>query len=214
MSEEKVEILNAISQPKNLSINLYPHQLVSVYEMEKREFDQRIRYGDNDPLEHWPDHALLPGYATVDEARQMENPVAVLTSGEERAARKTYPAGGKFRFVDRVAWWDRYQDEQAVVIGHYWRLYNDRISKKPRTSSSNLFSGIGPDQWLGARKKVFCVDFSVAGRANARSVTDFRLAAVRWPEATLMFDDGEELDSDYDLVAAKPNVRPWPKAAC
>ena len=179
---------------------------LALYEIEKRKFDEKIRYGDNDPLEHWPDHALLPGYATVDELRQMENPVAVLTSGEERTARKTYPAGRKFRFVDRVAWWDKYQDEQAVVIGHYWRLYNDRIPKKPRASSSNLFSGIGPDQWLGAKKKVFCVDFSVAGRANAHSATNCRLAAVRWPEATLMFDDGEELDSDYDF-AAKPNVR-------
>ncbi len=93
------------------------------YRKEQTEFDAYVHYGANDPDKHWPESKLLDGYAAVDEARQMDNPIAVLTSGEEQAASKTYPAGGKFRFVDRVAWWNHYQDEQAVVIGHYLEAF-------------------------------------------------------------------------------------------
>lgn len=167
------------------------------YRKEQESFDEYVRYGDNDPDDNWPQARLLEGYAAVNEARQMRNPIAVLTSGEERAAKKTYPAGGKFRFVDRVAWWNNYNDEQAVIIGHYWRLYNFDIVSRPRTAGIDVFKGTSPDQWLGARRNVYCVDFSVGGRGKNFSSNVCRLAAVRWPEATVMFDNGEELATDY-----------------
>lgn len=171
------------------------------YQKEQTVFDQYVEYGDNDPDIHWPDARLLKGYAAVNEARQMENPISVLTSGEERAARKTYPAGGKFRFVDRVPWWNNYHDDQAVIIGHYWRLYNFAIVKRPRTAGIDIFKDTTPDQWLGARNNVYCVDFSVGGRGSNFSSDVCRLAAVRWPEATLVFDNGEEMATNYGALS-------------
>lgn len=167
------------------------------YRKEQELFGEYVRYGHNDPGDHWQQPRLLEGYAAVNEARQMGNPIAVLTSGQERAATKTYPAGGKFRFVDRVAWWNNYRDEQAVIIGHYWRLYNFEIVKRPRASGIDVFEGTKPDQWLGPRKNVYCVDFSVGGRGKDFSSDVCRLAAVRWPEATVMFDNGAEMATDY-----------------
>jgi len=170
--------------------------LLSKFEDEHARYDALVKYERNDPDQHWPDAKLLLGYAAVNEARQMDNPIAVLTSGEERAAKKTYPAGGKFRFVDRVAWWNEYQGEQAVIIGHYWRLYDFGTIERPRAAGIDVFNGTGPDQWLGPYKNVYCVDFSVGGRGSHSSEV-CRLAAVRWPEATVMFDDGEVLETDY-----------------
>jgi hypothetical protein len=166
------------------------------YRVEQEKFDDLVRYNARDPDAHWPGATLLEGYARVNETRQMDNPIAVLTSGEERAAKKTYPAGGKFRFVDRVAWWHNYRDEQAVIIGHYWRLYNIDIVERPRAAGIDVFKGTQPDQWMGAQKNVYCVDFSVGGRGKTFGSDVCRLAAVRWPEATVMFDNGEELQTD------------------
>lgn len=171
--------------------------LLATFREEEALYDARVRFEHNDPDEHWPDAKLLPGYAAVNEARQMGNPIAVLTSGEERAATETYPAGGKFRFVNRVAWWNEYEDDQAVIIGHYWRLYDFAIVDRPRAAGVDVFKDTGPDQWLGARKKVFCVDFSVGGRGRRYAEDVCRLAAVRWPEATVMFDNGEVLETDF-----------------
>jgi len=170
-----------------------------LYKKEKTEFDDLVHFDDKDPDTHWPGAKLLPGYAMVNEARQMENPIGVLTSGEERAAKKTYPAGGKFRMVDRVAWWNNYHDKQAVIIGHYWRLYDFGIVERPRAAGIDVFKDTGPKEWLGARKNVYCVDFSVGARGSNFSSDVCRLAAVRWPEATVMFDNGEEIESHFGL---------------
>jgi len=177
----------------------------SAYDAECARFGSRIRYGLAEPERHWPDARLLPGHAWFDELKQMGNPVSVLTSGEERQALCAYPAGGKFRFVDRIPWWNDYRDERAVVVGHYWRRYHDEPHAGFRESGRDLFAGIGPDQWLGRRRRVFCADFSVAGRANGRDdprrLRECRLAALRWPEATLRFDDGEELATGFKAAA-------------
>jgi hypothetical protein len=49
---------------------------------------------------------------------------------------------------------------------------------------------------MGPRRNVFCVDYSAGGRyaERARGGTppwQTRLAALRWPECELAFDDGE-----------------------
>jgi hypothetical protein len=53
---------------------------------------------------------------------------------------------------------------------------------------------------------VFCVDYSVGGRWNARLAGEdpqqrFKLAAMRWPERRLVFDDGAQADSEEFGVA-------------
>ena len=55
---------------------------------------------------------------------------------------------------------------------------------------------MAPFAWHGQRQNVFCVDYSVGARAQARkkeqATHGFKLAALRWPERTLMFDDGQQ----------------------
>ena len=74
-----------------------------------------------------------------------------------------------------------------------------------RESGWDLFAGTGPAEWHGGRRNVFCADFSVAGRSRNRDdeslLGEFRLAALRWPEATLVFDDGEEMPTDLPAPA-------------
>jgi len=179
------------------NVSLEKSGVMTQYREEQSRYDDLVRFGNSDPDTHWPEAKLLTGYAQVNEARQMGNPISVVTSGEERAAQRTYPAGGKFRFVNRVAWWDNYEDEQAVIIGHYWRLYDFNIVERPRSTEIDVFKGAGPDQWLGARNNVYCADFSVGGRSSNYSSDICRLAAVRWPEATVMFDNGETLATEF-----------------
>lgn len=58
-----------------------------------------------------------------EEQSQMGNPVKVLTSGAERVAPQSFYASDKWRMVERVRWWEKYQDV-PVVVGHYWRRYD------------------------------------------------------------------------------------------
>ena len=191
----------------DIAAQLASGQFKAMLEAEKARFGDKIAFGLNDPKKHWPEPRMLPGHAWHDELDQMGNPISVLTSGEERRAAKVYTAGGKFRFVDRVAWWNDYADERAVVVGHYWRRYHAQEVAGYRESGWDLFAGVEPCQWQGERRKVYCVDFSVAGRAigrdNEQLKKECRLAALRWPEATIMFDDGQEMATDYRTNAIK-----------
>ncbi|WP_244983023.1 hypothetical protein [Comamonas aquatica] len=104
-------------------------------------------------------------------------------------------SGGKWRFAERIPWWDAYTDATPVVVGHYWR----RVHKIDRAAvgkgDPDLFENTHPFAWHGQRGNVFCVDFSVGGRWVERKAAtplgrDFKLAALRWPERVLQFDDG------------------------
>lgn len=137
-----------------------------------------------------PDRFLL-GVARLDLIEQLGNPVKVVTSGPEEAipSRRPFFVGDKWRFVQRERWWRRYRDAQPVVIGHYWR----RRPNAALLSGEDVFQGVGPWAWLGRRRRVFCVDYSVGRRAAERALGRRRfanaLAALRWPERTLVFDD-------------------------
>jgi hypothetical protein len=127
--------------------------------------------------------------------KQMLNPLKVLTSGVERTSKQPFFAGGKWRFSDRVAWWDEYDQAIPVVVGHYWRRLNPMERASIGKEDSDLFADTSPLHWHGKRHNVFCVDFSVGGRWAARKAGDslhqhFKLAALRWPENVLQFDDG------------------------
>lgn len=143
---------------------------------------------------------LLEDLGRYDEIKQTMNPVRVLTSGPERLAKEPFFANGRWRMCDRVTWWDEYTDDVPVIVGHYWRVADhDGDPDKGSVSSGkpNLFAEHAPHAWVGARKNVFCVDFSIGGRhkERLRGDTTFRtnLAAVRWPERQLMFADGRTL---------------------
>ncbi|MBS3996342.1 MAG: metallophosphoesterase [Hydrogenophaga sp.] len=152
-------------------------------------------FGLEDPQRQPP---FLHAHAEHESHRQMLNPLKVLTSGVERKGASPFFSGGKWRFAERVAWWDAYCDPTPVVVGHYWR----RAHRSNRTaaldkSDADIFERTHPLAWHGQRGNVFCVDFSAGGRwlerkTGTRIGNRFKLAALRWPEQLLQFDDGEE----------------------
>ena len=137
---------------------------------------------------------LLTAIGECEERHQMGNPVRVATSGVERLAREPFWSSGKWRMCDRVRWWDEYDEEVPVVVGHYWRQLAPVTASSHASSKPDLFGETAPDDWLGARANVFCVDFSVGARYQERKsgVNEFgtRLAALRWPERELWFETG------------------------
>ncbi len=143
--------------------------------------------------EHKP--PFLGAHAENESNKQMLNPLKVLTSGVERQGVDPFYAGGKWRFVERVAWWDAYTDAIPVVVGHYWRRIHPASLAKLGKGDRDLFAGVSPYAWHGRQGNVFCVDYSVGARWSARLKGDepereFKLAALRWPERQLQFDDG------------------------
>lgn len=124
-------------------------------------------------------------------ALQNQNPMKLLTSGPEKAAVEPFFAAGKMRTEARDGWWDRFDSGSLVVFGHYWRIPIETLQKDDRLFSRNpLCATLG-------KGKAMCVDYSVGGRASERraGVTEGsfkgRLAAMRWPECELVFDNGE-----------------------
>jgi hypothetical protein len=141
---------------------------------------------------------FMPAIAAYDEYYQNGNPVRVLTSGVETVTRHPFYAGGKWRFVEREKWWRRYEGPVPVIFGHYWRWWNPRSSADLSKDEPYLFEGDDPAGWQknrAGREVAFCVDFSAGVRyrerkAGRRQGFEGRLAALRWPERTLVFDEG------------------------
>lgn len=135
-----------------------------------------------------------PAISAWDEVRQMANPIRVMTSGWEKAAAEPFFAGGAWRFVERAAWWEEDRDPRPVVFGHYWRrLETPTVQRGPY--GRLLFYGFSGLDWFGRHGQAFCVDFSVGGRYAERlkgrqSGFIGQLAALRFPERVLVFDDG------------------------
>lgn len=129
-------------------------------------------------------------------ARQNRNPVKVATSGLERPTAEPFEAGGKLRDRERARWWEGYANDAFCVFGHYWRTPVPGAAKTRR-----LFDANPPHAALGAGRAM-CIDYSAGARWLERLDGDFggtyatRLAALRWPEKTLVFDDGEHVPVD------------------
>ena len=162
---------------------------------ESGEEAETWKYALTDPQQNVP---LLKATGLCDERRQMDNPVRVLTSGLERLAAEPFYTSGKWRFSNRVKWWDEYTDSTPVIVGHYWRQFNLIDRKALGKGDQNLFEAISPTHWHGAQGNVFCVDFSVGGRFQERKPgkvpgSTTKLAALQWPERTLVLDTGEKI---------------------
>ena len=118
------------------------------------------------------------------------HPMRAVSCGTEMAADKPFYAAGRWRFVTRNPWWDDYEDDIPVIIGHYWREWNFHHNH------NKLFTAL-PNQWLGKKKNVFCVDFSIGALWKTRLpqssfvAKQFRLCAFRQPENILIFNNGE-----------------------
>jgi hypothetical protein len=127
---------------------------------------------------------------------QNSHAAKVLTSGPERPIgphKKPRYLAGKWRILERSPWWDADQDPRAVVFGHYWRRRPDA----DLPGKAEVFENVGPWDWMGPHRQAFCVDYSVGYRFIARHhgknpSSSGALAALRWPERTLVFDDLDE----------------------
>lgn len=159
-------------------------------------------------LEIWP-HGFespenkppqLEAHACFAASKQMNNWIKILTSGVERKGLRPFFSNGRWRFVERVRWWDEYDSHTPVVIGHYWRKFGE-----PKCESLNgdgdpdMFEADRVNAWHGKHNNVFCVDFSIGGKSHAEKMgrvdADCQLAALRWPERTLYFHSGMELST-------------------
>jgi hypothetical protein len=149
------------------------------------------------------------GPATRDEAwetqemrQQNENPVAVLTSGKECPADlsrgdKIVWGGNKWRPLVRQRWWEEYDDDTPVVIGHYSRKWDPRPQDE---KTALMFPGAQhAGAPVGLRKNVYCIDYGIGSRFEERhnkpKSSNFagRLAALLWKNdqsPRLLFDDG------------------------
>ena len=141
------------------------------------------------------DVPLLVNVGACDVHYQMSNPLRVVTSGVGQLAARPFYASGKWRMVDRIPWWDEYAPGPPVVFGHYWRWPDEATRAAHAANGPDPFGGAPPNAWLGPHRNAFCVDFSVGVRYVERrdrptGPWTTRLAAVRWPEAQLVFDDG------------------------
>jgi len=74
--------------------------------------------------------------------QQNLNPVKVLTSGKERRIAVPFEASGKWRYEERVRWWEEYNSDPLCVFGHY-SIYREQARTSPHA---------------------ICVDFAVAKR--------------------------------------------------
>lgn len=132
---------------------------------------------------------LLKSLAEKEWRDQMQNPIRTLSSGAEKIAQKPVYAGGRWRMIDRLAWWENYADRVPVVIGHYWRNFKSAEEK------SGLFKDIDAVMWFGQHSNVFCVDYSVGKRYHDRQQqAEFsqHLGALRLPEQRLIFENGRQ----------------------
>ena len=141
---------------------------------------------------------LLPNFGALDALHQDANPVSIVTSGLERIAKQVFFASGKWRMVDRYPWWNDYTAEMPVIMGHYWRWPTRKARDDYSRGEPDLFAAYRANEWFGANKNVFCVDFAVGARFKERAggATDHfqcRLGAVRWPERELVMDDGTRM---------------------
>lgn len=162
--------------------------LLERYAVELEKWKVEIESEQNPP-------PFLDAVAEYEALQQQYSPFKVLTSGIEARTQRPFFSGNRWRFSDRLPWWNDYDHEIPVVIGHYWRLFNPRPDQ-PQSRYSLLFQDLDSTAWHGKRHNVFCVDYSVGARWRNRKenrcpTSRFRLAALQWPEKRLVFDSGQ-----------------------
>lgn len=145
------------------------------------------------------DRSATPAATAIgpyDEYRQMGHPIRVATSGVELVTDKPFFASGKWRFVERVAWWRDYAGAVPVLFGHYWRWWDPSVHVTLSKGEPQLFADDPVGPFMAEHHRAFCVDFSAGVRYKERHrghAPPFhgRLAAMRWPERELLFDGDE-----------------------
>ncbi|WP_417277277.1 metallophosphoesterase [Castellaniella sp.] len=161
------------------------------YIAERERWQKELEDPNNPP-------PYLDAVADFESLQHRCSPIKRLTSGIEARSPQPFYSGHRWRYSDRITWWDQDPDPTPVVFGHYWRLF------QPPTNLDTwrygrLFQNITPTAWHGNHHQAFCLDYSVGARWSERaqggtvSAQRYRLAALMWPERELVFDDGQQL---------------------
>ncbi len=129
-----------------------------------------------------------------DAYRQARNPLRCITGGPEDITRSPYFAAGRWRYSKRIAWWHHYAGPIPALFGHYWRGARLRVPTSSSFSDRDLFESDGETYEMRSGDLSYCVDFSVGLRNKERRLGlpppyEGRLAAMRWPERSLVFDE-------------------------
>lgn len=161
------------------------------YIAERERWSKELEDPDNPP-------PYLDAVADYEFLQQRFNPIKRMTSGIEARSAQPFYSGHRWRYSDRIAWWNQDPDPTPVVIGHYWRLFQP--PNQPHAwRYSRLFQNTLPTAWHGLHRQAYCIDYSVGARWNERhqaqnaDASRYRLAALMWPERELLFDDGQRL---------------------
>ena len=138
---------------------------------------------------------VLPAHAEAEVIAQNANPIRILTTGAVNVAEEPFFAMGRWRMADRDRWWDKYQDDIPVIIGHFWRRFDSAAERISGVFGRDVFEGIPSHAWMGERRNVYCVDYSVGQLHKERQLgthNEFngKLAALRYPEWEVHHDDG------------------------
>ncbi len=170
----------------------------------ERYIEEKEKWKVEIESEHTPP-PFLHAVADYETLRHVHNPIKVLTSGIETRAEQAFFSGNRWRFSDRQPWWNDYDHNTPVVIGHYWRLLNPRPDQ-PQSRYSLLFKELSSASWHGSQRTVFCVDYSVGARWRNRKdklhpTSRFKLGALQWPEKRLVFDCGESMTTENQPIS-------------
>lgn len=149
---------------------------------------------------------FLDGWALINNKKQMNHPFKVLTSGVEgiRSNRQPFFVQ-KWRFTERVAWWDNYPDDKPVIIGHYWRRFSGKEGKIDGEES--LFNGIDSLSYFGKKNNVFCIDYSIGlmfEKRHGEVSEPLHLGAFCWPEQRVVLDNGMCFEIKNKLTITDP----------
>ena len=160
LEREDLRVVHACWDDKMIKFARESNNVVSLYEKHRKEIKASFPDLDLDEI----DQGL---------ERQNKNPVKLLSSGPEERTQNPERAGGKLRYEKRVQWWNEYQGAYCV-FGHY---------------------GLEDDVKARGTSSTYCVDFGVGKRWTERrdgktGQFKWKLAARRWPERMVVFDDG------------------------
>jgi hypothetical protein len=134
--------------------DLHEAELAHMIDQERMFYSVKLQDPD------W-DAKILPAHAEAEIISRMKNPFRVITSGSIEVARKPFFAMGQWQMFYRSKWWDSYDDDKPVVIGHFWRRFSDSAEMVSGVFGKDVFDGVPSHAWMGARNSVYCVDYSV-----------------------------------------------------
>jgi hypothetical protein len=234
LENDRLRVVHACWDPRSIELlrsssgsvlDVYDHyetitqQRLATGALESLARQERAEVGD-EIYDRNKQPPFYPHIAASDAIYQDGNPVRVTASGKEEPvqclAAELYDeplvepeeeplfAGGKWRMVRRMKWWNSYHEKTPVIFGHYWRNFGAYDTASVGKFGPDLFEGIEPHHWMGPRNNVYCVDFSSGMRSVSRGKEQVgQLAAVRYPEWQVVHDGIDNISQAITIEPAK-----------